>query len=188
MAKPREQKQMTDEAVRAGTGRTWPEWFAILDKAGAKKWDHKKITGYLREDQEVGPWWTQMVAVGYEHGRGLRQKFQKCDGEFAASGSRTLGVSLTKLYDAWIDEKQRQRWLPDAKFEITTSTRNKSLRAKWNAGKSRLGVNFYSKGAEKCQVAVDHMKLSSSKESAKMKSYWFEALNRLESQLKLKSS
>jgi hypothetical protein len=44
-------------------------------------------------------------------------------------------------------------------------------------------VGFYSKGAEKTQVAVDHGKLPNSKECAKMKAYWFEALNRLESTL-----
>jgi hypothetical protein len=44
-------------------------------------------------------------------------------------------------------------------------------------------VNFYPKSAGKCQVAVDHMKLPSSKECAKMKAYWFEALNRLQEML-----
>ena len=41
-------------------------------------------------------------------------------------------------------------------------------------------MGFYGKGAEKTQVAVDHEKLASTKECAKMKSYWFEALNRLQ--------
>jgi hypothetical protein len=68
-------------------------------------------------------------------------------------------------------------------MEITTATPNKSLRAKWDNGKSRLSVNFYAKGPDKSQAAVDHMKLASSAESAKMKSYWFNALNRLETLL-----
>jgi len=183
MKKPRTQKRMSDEAVKARTGKVWAEWFEILDQAGAKKWQHKEISAYLADSHQVGPWWTQMIAVPYEHARRIRQKFQKCDGEFAASGSRTLNVPMSKLYEAWTDEKLRRRWLPDAKMEITTATRNKSLRAKWDEGKSRLSVNFYAKGAGKAQAAVDHMKLASSKECAKMKNYWFEALNRLESQL-----
>ena len=183
MKNPRETKRSSDEAVKAKTGKVWAEWFKILDRAGAKKWPHKDIAAYLKEKQKVQSWWCQMVAVGYEHERGIRQKFQKCDGEFAASGSRTLNVPMSKLYEAWTDEKLRRRWLPDAKMEITTATRNKSLRAKWDDGKSRLSVNFYAKGAGKAQAAVDHMKLASSKECAKMKNYWFEALNRLESQL-----
>ncbi|MFZ0883775.1 MAG: hypothetical protein WAN14_10285, partial [Candidatus Acidiferrales bacterium] len=110
---------------------------------------------------------------------------QKCDGEFAASGSRTLNVPMTKLYESWTDEKLRRRWLPDAKLEITTATPNKSLRAKWDGGASRLSVNFYAKGAGKSQAAVDHMKLASSKQCAKMKAYWFEALNRLQDVLEI---
>ena len=182
MKKPRTQKQMSDDAVKERTGKIWAEWFEILDQAGARKWDHKAITAFLHQEG-VGPWWGQMIAVPYEHARGIREKFQKCDGEFAASGSRTLNVPIGKLYEAWTDEKLRNRWLPGAKMEITTATPNKSLRAKWDDGKSRLSVNFYAKGAGKTQAAVDHMKLSSSKECAKMKTYWFEALNRLESQL-----
>ena len=180
MKKPREAKRMSDAAVKERTGKTWPEWFKLLDKAGAKKMKHHDIAAYLKTEQKVGPWWCQMIAVPYEHERGLREKFQKCDGEFAASGSRTLSVAISKPYDAWTDEKLRQRWLPNAKIEITTATENKSLRAKWNRDASRLSVNFYPKGAGKCQVAVDHMKLASSKECAKMKTYWFEALNRLQ--------
>jgi hypothetical protein len=183
MKKPREAKRMSDAAVKERTGKTWPEWFKILDKAGAKKMRHQDITAYLIKEHKVGPWWTQMIAVPYEHERGLREKFQKCTGEFAASGSRTLSVPMSKLYNAWTDEKLRQRWLPDAKIEITTATKNKSLRAKWDGDASRLSVNFYPKGAGKSQAAVDHMKLPSSKECAKMKAYWFEALNRLQEML-----
>jgi len=179
MKKPKETKRSSDEAVKAKTGKVWAEWFKILDKAGAKKWPHQEISAFLRDKQGVGPWWGQMVAVAYEHERGLRQKFQKCDGEFSASGSRTLAVPLGKAYAAWTDEKLRAKWLPDAPMEITTATPGKSLRAKWN-GDTRLSVNFYGKGAQKAQVTVDHMKLAGSNDSAKMKSYWFAALDRLQ--------
>ena len=182
--KPRETKRMSDEAVKERTGKVWAEWFKILDKAGAKKWNHKEITGYLVDAGKAGPWWNQMIAVAYEHERGIREKFQKCDGEFAASGSRTLEVPMAKLFEAWTNEKLRERWLPGAEIEITTATPGKSVRAKWNGGRSRLSVNFYAKGAAKTQVAVDHMKLSSSKECAKMKGFWFEALNRLQEVVK----
>ena len=179
MKKPRETKRSSDEAVKAKTGKVWAEWFKILDKAGAKKWPHQDISAYLHDKQKVSPWWSQMVSVAYEHERGLRQKFQKCDGEFSASSSRTLPVPLAKAYAAWTDAKLREKWLPHAPMEITTATPGKSLRAKWN-GSTRLSVNFYGKGAQKAQVAVDHEKLASSKDCAKMKAYWFAALNRLQ--------
>jgi hypothetical protein len=182
MKKPRETKRSSDEAVQAKTGKVWAEWFRILDKAGAKKWPHKEIAAYLHDKQKVSPWWAQMVSVGYEHERGIRQRFQKCDGEFSASGSRTLAVPLAKAYAAWTDEKLRNQWLPGAKIEITTATPGKYVRAKWD-GDTRLSVGFYSKGPGRAQVAVDHGKLANSRESAKMKSYWFAALNRLQKAL-----
>jgi len=178
MKKPRETKRSSDESVRASTGKVWAEWFKILDKAGAKKMPHQDISAYLRDKQGVGPWWCQMVAVAYEQERGLRQKFQKCTGEFSASSSRTIGVPLAKIYAAWTDEKMRQRWLPDGKLEITTATPGKYVRGKW--GDSRLSVGFIARGPQKAQVAVDHGKLANSRDSAKMKNYWFAALNRLQ--------
>jgi hypothetical protein len=182
MKKPRETKRSSDEAVKAKTGKVWAEWFTILDKVGAKKWPHKEIAAYLREKQRVPAWWCQMVSVGYEHERGIRQKFQKCDGEFSTSGSRTMAVPMAKAFAAWTDEKLRRRWLPDGKLEITTATPEKYVRGKW--GSSRLSVGFIGKGAAKTQVALDHGKLASSRECAKMKAYWFNALNRLESLMK----
>ena len=182
MKKPRQTRRSSDEVLKAKTGKVWREWFEILDSVGAKKWPHKKIAAYLYETQKVPAWWCQMVAVRYEHARGIRQKFQKCDGEFSASGSRTLLVPLAKAYAAWTEEKLRQQWLPGAKFEITSATPGKYVRGEW-AGTSRLNVGFYSKGPRKTQVAVDHGKLRSSQECAKMKSYWFAALNRLEETL-----
>jgi len=180
--KPKETKRSSDAAVKAKTGKVWAEWFAILDKAGAKKMAHKEIATYLHEKQEVPGWWAQMVAVGYEHERGLRQKFQKCDGQFSASGSRTIAAPMTKAFAAWTDEKARKSWLPGGKLEITSATPGKYVRGKWN-GESRLSVGFYSKGSNKTQVAVDHEKLRNAKDVLKMKSFWFEALNRLESLL-----
>ena len=94
-----------------------------------------------------------------------------------------MAAPMAKAYAAWTDEKLRNRWLPDAEMEITSATPGKYVRAKWN-GDSRLSVGFFSRGPEKTQVAVDHEKLSNSKECAKMKAYWCEALNRLERTLK----
>jgi hypothetical protein len=182
MKKPREAKRMSDESVKERTGKVWAEWFKILDRAGAKKWPHKEIAMYLHKEKKVGEWWCQMVAVGYEHERGLREKFQNCAGEFSANASRTLAAPLTRIFNSWTDEKLRGRWLPGAKMVITSATPGKSLRAKWDMT-GRLSVYFYSKGAGKTQLAVDHMKLASSKESLKMKSYWSNALDRLEKML-----
>jgi hypothetical protein len=182
MKKPKESKGLSDASLIKRTGKDLEAWGKILDKAGAKKekWTHQQVTTFLDKHPELGAWWGQMLAVSYEHSRGLRDKFQNCNGAYSANASRTLNVPIAKLYGAFSDAKIRNRWLPGADFEITTETKDKSIRGKWDSGTSRVSINFYAKGAGKAQVAVDHMKLSSSKECAAQKQYWFDALNRLE--------
>jgi hypothetical protein len=179
--KPRESKGLSDASLVRRTGKSLEQWGALLDKAGAKKekWTHQQVTAFLDDYPELGAWWGQMTAVAYEQSRGLREKFQKCDGEFAANGSRTINVPIAKLYSAFSDAKQRDRWIPGAQFEITTETKNKSIRGKWD-GATRVSINFYAKAPGKTMVAVDHMKLPNSKASAAQKQYWFDALTRLE--------
>ena len=54
-----------DDAVKKATGKTWTEWFTILDQAGAQKMNHRQIVTLLRDQHGVGSWWQQMVTVGY---------------------------------------------------------------------------------------------------------------------------
>src|SRR4051794_29290724 len=139
------------DAVRAKTGKGWAEWFKLLDKAGAVEMNHTQIAAHLHDALGCTGWWSQMIAVGYEQGRGLRVKFQKCDGDFSGSASKTVGVPLADLYAAWTDAKVRRRWLPGAKFTVTTATPNKSIRMKWGDD-TRVEANFVAKGTGKSQV------------------------------------
>jgi hypothetical protein len=100
--------RMSDSAVKAKTGKTWKEWFAILDKAGASKMNHQEIVKYLNTKQGLGPWWQQMVTVTYEQVRGRREKHQKPDG-YQISLSRTIPSPLAKLFKSFANEKARAR-------------------------------------------------------------------------------
>jgi uncharacterized protein YndB with AHSA1/START domain len=174
--------RMSDEAVKAKTGKTWKEWFAILDKAGASKLSHQDIVKYLHTKQGVGPWWQQMVTVTYEEARGLRQRHQKPAG-YQISVSRTVNVPLAKLYKAFANEKARKAWLAEDGLTVRKATTNKSMRVTWNDGKTSLEIDFYPKGDDKSQVVVQHSKLPNAKASAKMKTFWGEALDRLRAAL-----
>src|SRR5512134_2277217 len=102
---PAEPKRMSDEAVRAKTGRIWPEWFAILDAAGAQQMTHQQIVAYLHNEHGVGPWWQQMVTVTYEQARGMRAKHQMPDG-YQVSVSKTIAAPAAALYELCIDPDQ----------------------------------------------------------------------------------
>ena len=174
--------RMSDEAVKAKTGKDWKSWFAILDKAGAKKMTHQEIATYLHNKQGVGPWWTQMVTVTYEQQRGMRELHQK-PGGYEISVSRTLNTAIAKVYKAFANEKERASWLGEDGLVVRTSTANKSMRATWSDGKTSLSIRFYPKDANKTQVVVQQSKLADAKAAARMKTYWSKALDRLRESL-----
>ena len=174
--------RMSEAAVKAKTGKTWKEWFAILDKAGAKEMNHREIARYLSTKQGVGPWWQQMVTVTYEQARGLREKYQT-PGGYQISVSRTVNTPLAKLYKSFVNEKARTAWLAEKGLVVRKATANKSMRVTWNDGKTSLEIGFYAMGDEKAQVAVQHSKLPNAKASEKMKAFWAKALDRLRDSL-----
>lgn len=173
---------MSDDAVQAKTGKTWKEWFAILDKAGAKKMSHQEIVKYLHAKQGVGPWWQQMVTVTYERARGLRNVNQKPSG-YEISVSRTINVPIAKLYHAFANDKARNAWLAEDGLAVRKATANKSMRVTWNDVKTSLEISFVSKGDAKSQVVVQHSKLPNARASTTMKTYWGKALDRLRASL-----
>jgi uncharacterized protein YndB with AHSA1/START domain len=170
--------RMSDDAVQSRTGKNWSQWFAILDKAGAKKMSHQEIVKLLNSKYAVGPWWQQMVTVTYEQARGLRQKHEKPSG-YEISVSRTVNAPLASVYKKVANEKSRSLWLSEDGVTIKKGTPNKSLRMTWKDGKTSLQISFLGKGDGKSQVVVQHSKLPDAKAAAKMKTYWGKALDRL---------
>jgi len=167
-----------DEAVRARTGKDWASWFRVLDRAGAKRMDHKQIVAHLCEHYEISPWWQQSVTVAYEQARGLRDVHEKPAG-YEIGRSKTIAVPVETAYKAWSRLRTRRRRLQDPEFTVRKSTPNKSLRITWVDGKTDVGTMFRSKGPDKCQVSVQHGKLRSAAAAERMKTYWKRNLDRL---------
>lgn len=167
-----------NDAVRSKTGKTWPEWFALLDSVRASTMEHKEIVAYLGEHHGIAPWWRQMVAVAYEQERGLREKHETPQG-YQISASKTIAVAVDDLFRAWNNDDIRARWLPDADITIRKATPGKSLRITWTDGITHVDVNLYSKGDRKSQVTVQHTKLSEKHDLSRRKTYWSEALQQL---------
>ena len=99
--KPGEKELMSDEAVKAKTGKGWEQWFAILDAADApSRITHKQMADFLHSEQGVPGWWCQMVTVGYERAGGLRNLGERPDG-YQISVSKTLNVPALVAFSAW---------------------------------------------------------------------------------------
>lgn len=166
------------DAVKAKTGRTWAQWGRELDKAGAKSMAHKEIAAMLHEKFAVPPWWSQMVTVGYEQMRGLRDVHMSCRGDYQGSASKTINAPLALLYAAWQDAKARRGWMGAQALTVRKATENKSMRITW-PDETSVEVNFYAKGADKSQVTVQHGKLKSEADVARVKKFWGGALGKL---------
>jgi len=166
------------DAVARATGKAWDQWLGILDKAGAAAMPHKAIAKLLSEKYAVPPWWSQMITVGYEQARGLREAYRKSDG-YSASVSRTMSAGVERLYGAWADPALRSLWLGAAPVVVTRSTDGKSMRLAWKTGGSRVEVNFTPQGALRSKVAVQHGKLEDREAVAEKKGFWAGALGRL---------
>lgn len=170
---------ISDDAVKKATGKSWSQWCTLLDKAGCKKLNHKEIVEVVHGKFGVGPWWQQMVTVGYEQARGLREKHQRAGG-YGINRSKTIAAPLRVLYKAWQDGKTRAKWLKDHSITIRKAVANKSMRITWVDGRTNIETLFYPKGPGKSMVAVEHSKLPDAKTGQRMKAYWGSALERLQ--------
>lgn len=177
-AAPRALAGIGSAAVLRATGKAWDAWLVALDRAGAKAMPHRDIARTLSAKFGVPPWWSQMVAVGYEQARGLRVPYQKADG-FSATATRTVGAAAERLYAAWVDAGERSRWLPSAPVTVHRADGGTSLRITWTLGGSSVEVNIVPKGPGKAQVQVEHGKLADATAATEQKAYWAAALDRL---------
>jgi len=168
--------RISDDAVKAKTGKTWEQWFKILDKAGARMMDHSEAALALRAQHGLTEWWSRMVTAAYEQERGIRQKHQR-GAAYAVDRSRTLTAPLPVVWAAWHDRVTLDRWLPGARFEVGKSTPQKTLHLLWGDG-TKVVVAFSEKDG-KTKVAVSHEKLAEIAEVPRLQTYWSEALDRL---------
>lgn len=168
---------MSDEAVKKATGCDWAKWVRSLDAFHSYEKSHREIAEWVSEKYKVPDWWSQTVTVGYERIKGLRDKGQRRGGGYETSKSRTLPVPVSKLYRAFRNARTRAKWLPE-KFEVRTATPDRSMRIRWHDG-TAVDVGFFAKGEAKSQVAIQHSKLATKEDAAKMKVYWGERLDAL---------
>jgi uncharacterized protein YndB with AHSA1/START domain len=175
----------SDDEIRRRTGRGWEQWFDLLDEWGAQERTHKEIARWVAQQQDIEPlaWNAQAVAGSYELARGLRVPGERADGSFTATASRTVAVPVDRLFDAFVDEALRARWLPDGELRERTATRPKSARFDWGEGETRVHVGFEASGDGKSRLALEHVLLPDADETERMKSYWRAALTELKSTL-----
>jgi hypothetical protein len=174
----------SDAAIRERTGRGWEEWFDLLDEQGMAERTHREIARWVAELLGVVPlaWAPQAVTMSYERARGGRAVGQHPDG-FTITASRTVAVATERLYDAFVDDTRRARWLADGELRERTATRPRSARFDWGDGTTRVNVTFLAKSAEASTVAVEHVRLPDADAAERMKTWWRARLTELKARL-----
>ena len=162
---------VSDEAIRRRTGRRWEDWFDVLDGWGAADRSHRDIARWVTEEQGIDGWWSQTVTVNYERARGLRAVGERPNG-FSITASKTVAVPVDRLYDAFVDTRQRRRWLPKGDLRKRTASKPTSARFDWGDGETRVNVGFIAKGETKSTIALQHERLADAEEAERMKAFW----------------
>ncbi len=167
---------VADDTVKAKTGKKWEEWYKLLDRAGAKMMDPGELVRFARQQFGLTAWWCQLLTVGYQQDRGLRQKHQR-GSRFEVDRSKTVTAPLDAVWDAFHDPGTRGRWMPGAAFAIGKSTPRRILHLDW-PDRTHAIVTF-SEHAGRTKVVVSHERIASLEDARQVQNLWTAALRQL---------
>ena len=170
---------MDDAPVIKATGKTWGDWFALLDERSARSLKHKEIARLLTEGYGVPSWWSQSVSVEYEKHIGRREPGQRQSGEYSTTVSRTLPGTIDQALERWLarlpagDHEAAFDGVPFAAEPSISRTQ------KWRywrvplADGAKVTVHVSAKpGDEAALLAVETGKLGGKADIGRWKAYW----------------
>jgi hypothetical protein len=169
---------VSDASVQRATGKSWDEWFALLDAWHGTTHNHTEIARHVYETYGIDGWWAQSVTVGYERARGMRALHERPDG-FSMNASKTFSVPVEQLFAAFVGHDERERWLEGVELHNRTNQPHKSARFDVLPGETRLAVTFVAKGPQKAAAQLQQDRLGSAEEVAHWKALWKEQLAHL---------
>lgn len=108
-------REISDDAVRAATGRSWDEWEALLDARGAAGLSHRQLAALLADGLIESGWWQQMVAVAYERRKGTRVTGQTADVGFNVGVQRRVTMTPEDAWRLVTSPEGVRAWLGDVR-------------------------------------------------------------------------
>lgn len=167
--------EMSDEKIRAGTGRGWDEWVALAADGPGRGASHSEIATWAGEQHGLAGWWAHGVAVGVRRLTGQRVPGQMADGSFAVSKTATLSADESDLRTALLDEGTRAALLPGLDVTLRSKPTSKALRLALADGSGPLGSILFTlatAGDGRCRVTVSHERLTSAADGERWKTFW----------------
>lgn len=161
-------------AIERNTGRTWPQWVALLDDLGAAELPHKEIARRLGDLAPSG-WWAQSITVAYEQHIGRRVPGQNCHGEFSTSVTRTLPGTMDDALARWESATANRTdfdGVPvDGEPTVTRTDRWRYWRRRLADG-TRVVVTISDKPGGRAGLAVTHEKLEARDDVDRWRAVW----------------
>lgn len=189
--------------VKAATGKTWEEWFSILDKRGGIAKGRRDIGNFLYGECKLDAWWSATINVEYEAARGVVEKDGRPKG-YMICVTKTIAAPVDKAYEAWATPESLNDWFSKKnKAEVTDGGRysnadgdtglfkrvrkNKDLRFTWenpaHTSATLVDIVFQDKGKGKTGVMITHDRIQKREEADGLREGWAQALDRLKSLL-----
>lgn len=172
------QPEVSDDAVREGTGQSWDQWCAQIEQDCPGETDHTVIATHLHEVVGVDVWWAQTITIGFERITGLRLPYQRPDGTFTAGSSRTVRVDATLLRSMLLDDDGRADLFPTIATELRSRPTSKAIRVAMTSGVAQIALTPVSEGRVK--VSIQHNQLPRFDDVEHWKGWWSAWLDALE--------
>lgn len=178
--------EMSDEKIRAGTGRGWDEWVALAAAGPGREASHTEIATWVGETYEIPGWWAHGVAVGVRRLTGQRVPGQMADGSYAVSRTKTLPIAETDLREILLDTDSWSLLLPGLDVTLRSKATTKSPRFAITDDGLPVGsvlVTLGAVGTDRCRTTMSHEKLASSADGDLWKAFWGDWLQVLDDAL-----
>lgn len=172
------------DSISTATGFDWQDWDSWLTEQGAHDLPHPEIAKLaLQRVHDLGivehavtgkpfndGWWSQTIAIEFEHQHGLREQGQSAQGDHAVSSSRKIVGSLDDLLERWLAAVGGRTEFDGV--AVTGEPRTSSTE-KWRYWRVALedgsAVNV---DISADRIAVQHAKLASSDAGARWRAHW----------------
>jgi hypothetical protein len=101
----------------------------------------------------------------------MRALHERPDG-FSMNASKTFPVPVERLFAAFVEPAERERWLEAVTLRNRTNQPNKSARFDVLPGETRLAITFVAKGPEKAVAQLQQEQLADAADVARWKGLW----------------
>jgi len=191
---------VTTASVLKCTGKNWDQWVALLEKAGAARWERKEIVAFLKKKYKLSPWWQQGVTHGYELAVGRRIEGHSPSAGFALTATKTMPIPVRAVWELLLSDRGLACWLqPMGDFdfakgvqyeavggvygEVRTFKKNLRVRMTWTESDwekhSVLQIYMVARPKGKSILIFSHEKLPNGRWRLKMREHWKKVLSEL---------